>query len=86
LPSQCRAYGNLGLSYESQGNFTEALNHQEQHLSLAAEMNDRVAKTLAYSSLGRIHHALGNYPQAAQVSAQALSEHYSFTDNFSVPS
>lgn len=30
-------------------------------------MNDRVAKTLAYSSLGRIHHALENYQQAAQV-------------------
>lgn len=48
-----RAYGNLGLSHESLGNYEEAVRHQEQHLSIAAEMNDKVAKTLAYSSLGK---------------------------------
>ena len=48
-----RAYGNLGLSHESLGNYEEAVKHQEQHLSIAAEMNDKVAKTLAYSSLGK---------------------------------
>jgi len=49
-----RAYGNLGLSHESLGNYTEAINYQEQHLSIAAEMKDKVAKTLAYSSLGML--------------------------------
>ena len=48
-----RAYGNLGLSHESLGNYEDAVKYQEQHLSIAAQMNDRVAKTLAYSSLGQ---------------------------------
>lgn len=42
----------MGLSHESLGNYEDAVKHQEQHLSIAAEMNDKVAKTLAYSSLG----------------------------------
>lgn len=37
---------------------------QEQHLSVAAQTNDLMAKTLAYGSLGRTHHALLNYAQA----------------------
>jgi hypothetical protein len=42
----------MGLSHESLMNFEQAIMYQEQHLSIAAQMNDRVAKTLAYSSLG----------------------------------
>ena len=49
-----RAYGNLGLSHESLGNFEQAVRFQEQHLGIAAQMNDNVAKTLAYSSLGQL--------------------------------
>lgn len=61
---QGRAYGNLGLTYESLGTFERAVVYQEQHLSIAAQMNDLVAKTVSYSSLGRTHHALQNYSQA----------------------
>uniref|UniRef100_A0A3B4DZV3 Tetratricopeptide repeat protein 28 n=1 Tax=Pygocentrus nattereri TaxID=42514 RepID=A0A3B4DZV3_PYGNA len=55
---QGRAYGNLGLTYESLGNYERAVVYQEQHLSIAAQTNDLAAKTQAYSSLGRTHHAL----------------------------
>ncbi|TKS78959.1 Tetratricopeptide repeat protein 28 [Collichthys lucidus] len=61
---QARAYGNLGLTYESLGNYERAVVFQEQHLSVAAQTNDLAAKTLAYGSLGRTHHALQNYSQA----------------------
>lgn len=61
---QGRAYGNLGLTYESLGTYERAVVYQEQHLSIAAQMNDLVAKTVSYSSLGRTHHALQNYSQA----------------------
>lgn len=49
-----RAFGNLGLSHESLGNYNDAIQYQEQHLSIAAQMNDKVAKTLAFSSLGKL--------------------------------
>ncbi len=51
-PLQGRACGNLGSVYESLGNLQEAMKFQEQHLSIAAQTNDKLAKTLAYSSLG----------------------------------
>ena len=47
-----RAYGNLGLSHESLGNYEEAVQCQEQHLGTANQTGDRAAKTLALSSLG----------------------------------
>ena len=47
-----RAYGNLGLSYESLGEYEHAIGYQEQHLGIAVRMGDNIAKTLAYSSLG----------------------------------
>lgn len=49
---QGRACGNLGTVHESLGNFEEAVRYQEQHLSVAAQTNDKLAKTVAYSSLG----------------------------------
>lgn len=52
LTLQSRACGNLGMVQESLGNFEEALRFQEQHLSVAAQTNDKQGKTMAYSSLG----------------------------------
>jgi len=53
-PLPGRAYGNLGLTHESLGNLDNALRLQEKHLSIAIETNDKTAKTLAYSSLGKL--------------------------------
>lgn len=39
---QGRAHGNISLAYESLGNFEQAVTHGEQHLSIAAQMNDKV--------------------------------------------
>lgn len=47
---------------------------QEQHLSVAAQTNDLLAKTLAYGSLGRIHHALQNYAQAVMYLQEGRTE------------
>lgn len=49
-----RAYGNFGLSHESLGNHEEAVRYQEKHLSMAAQLQDKVAKTMAFSSLGKL--------------------------------
>lgn len=54
LSLQSRACGNLGMVHESLGNFEEAVRYQEQHLSVAAQTNDKQGKTMAYSSLGNV--------------------------------
>lgn len=48
------------------------MRYQEQHLSVAASTNDQLAKTLAYSSLGRVHQLLGNRSQAIAYLTQGL--------------
>lgn len=58
--------------YESLGNLDQAVNFQEQHLSIAASTNDQLAKTVAYSALGRIHQLLGNRAQAVAYLTQGL--------------
>ncbi|KAF3849226.1 hypothetical protein F7725_015723 [Dissostichus mawsoni] len=69
---QGRSYGNLGLTYEALGKYERAVVFQEQHLSVAAQTNDLIAKTLAYGSLGRTHHALQNYAQAVMYLQEGL--------------
>lgn len=61
-----------GAVYEALGNFEQAVRYQEQHLSVAASTNDQLAKTLAYSSLGRVHQLLGNRTQAVAYLTQGL--------------
>lgn len=58
--------------HESLGNLERAVHFQERHLSVAARTNDQLAKTLAYSSLGRVHQLLGNRTQAVAYLTQGL--------------
>ena len=43
--AQCRALGNLGATHEALSNLDEAVHFQEQHLSMAAQIGDKSAKT-----------------------------------------
>lgn len=53
LPCQGRAHGNLGMVYETLHNYKMAVRHQEQHLFIADDQNDPVAKLTALRSIGR---------------------------------
>lgn len=61
-----------GAVYEALGDLAQAIRYQEQHLSIAASTNDQLAKTMAYSSLGRVHQLLGNRTQAVAYLTQGL--------------
>lgn len=58
--------------YECLANYDQALFYQEKHLQIASSTNDQLAKTLAYSSLGRVHQLLGNLQQAVAYLTQGL--------------
>jgi tetratricopeptide (TPR) repeat protein len=50
---QGRACANMGSVYECLGNLQESIRYQELYLSAATQANDKQAKAIAYSSLGK---------------------------------
>ena len=49
------AYGNLGIAYDSQGDFSKAIEHHAQCLAIAKEVGDRVGEGRACGNLGTCH-------------------------------
>lgn len=47
-----RAYGNIGLSYESLGQYEEAVKYQRKQLDIATQIKDYEVRTFALTSLG----------------------------------
>jgi tetratricopeptide (TPR) repeat protein len=58
-----RAYANLGNAYESQGDFSQAIEYHTQHLAIAKEVGDRAGEGAAYGSLGIAYRSQGDYAQ-----------------------
>jgi hypothetical protein len=48
----CKALGNLGDAYGSQGDFCKSIDHHTQHLAIAKEVGDRAGEGKAYGNLG----------------------------------
>ena len=48
----CRACGNIGNAYNSQGEYAKAIKHHTQDLAIAKEVGDRAGEGAAYSNLG----------------------------------
>jgi hypothetical protein len=46
------AYGNLGIAYQSQGDFSKAIAHHAQDLAIAKEVGDRAGEGRAHGNLG----------------------------------
>ncbi|XP_073830293.1 tetratricopeptide repeat protein 28 [Musca autumnalis] len=61
---ECRAHGNLGSAYFSQGSFKEALTAHRYQLVLAMKCKDTQAAAAALTSLGHVYTATGDYPNA----------------------
>ena len=67
------AYANLGNACDSLGNFKQALEYHNQHLSIAKEVGDRAGEGGAYANLGNACRGLGNFKQALEYHNQHLS-------------
>jgi len=53
IAGECRAHGNLGSAYFSQGSFKEALTSHRYQLVLAMKCKDSQAAASALTSLGK---------------------------------
>jgi hypothetical protein len=58
------AYGNLGIAYESLGDYSKALEHHTQNLVIAKEVGDRAMEVREYGNLGTGHMYLNEYDKA----------------------
>ncbi|XP_068726251.1 tetratricopeptide repeat protein 28-like [Montipora capricornis] len=68
-----KAYGNLGNTYQSLGDFKQAIKYHQQDLRIAKEVWDRVGEGRAYCNLGNAYQSLGDFRQAIEYHKQHLS-------------
>ena len=61
-----RAYGNLGIAYDSLGRYQKAIEYREKHLKIAKEGGDRVGEGAAFGNLGIAYKLLGYYQKAIE--------------------
>ena len=61
-----RAYGNLGISYRSLGDYQKAIEYHEKHLKIAKEIGDRAGEGRAYGNLCNAYQSLGDYQKAIE--------------------
>jgi DNA-binding SARP family transcriptional activator/predicted ATPase len=59
-----RAYGGIGLVYDSLGKYDEALPWLQKTLALDRELENQLGITRNLGNLGNLYYKLGDYPQA----------------------
>ena len=55
------AVRNLGIAYQSLGNFHEAIEYLERHLQTARVVGDKAGEGQAYGNLGIAYQSLGDF-------------------------
>lgn len=63
---------NLGVSFQNQGNFDEAINLYNQSLKIKKEMGNNSGIAITLYQLGMIHQYQGNYDEAVNLYNQSL--------------
>jgi len=57
-------YHNIGLNYNSQGNYEKAMEYQKANLNLCEVIGDKAGMARAYNSIGIIYNGQANYNEA----------------------
>ena len=65
--------GNLGLAYDSLGDYAKAIEYDRQWLAIAREIKDRQSEGKALGNLGSAYLSLGDYAKAIQYAQQQLA-------------
>jgi CHAT domain-containing protein/Tfp pilus assembly protein PilF len=64
--------GNLGLAYNSLGDYPKAIYYHQQSLKIAQEIKDRLSEGKSLGNLGIAYDSLGDYPTAIDYYQQSL--------------
>ncbi|MBF2093731.1 MAG: tetratricopeptide repeat protein [Synechococcales cyanobacterium K44_A2020_017] len=76
-PDQQQTYAgvctNLGIAYDSLGQYQQAINFQQQSLAIAREIGNRQVETSSLIGLGNAYFSLGQYQQAIAFLQKSLA-------------
>ncbi|NEQ29857.1 MAG: CHAT domain-containing protein, partial [Leptolyngbya sp. SIO4C5] len=72
LQGEANALGNLGIAYDSLGDYRQAIDFLQQTLEIKRQIGDRRGEANALGNLGNAYHALGDYLQAIDFHQQSL--------------
>ena len=67
------ALGNLGRTYYSIGDYTKAIEYQQQSLAIKREIQDRLGEGIALGNLGIAYQSLGDYAKTIEYQQQRLA-------------
>ena len=74
MPSKAAGvYCILGNAYQNLGNFSKALEHHKECLTMAKEVGDRAGEGRAYGDLGNAYFSQGDYAKAIEYHMQHLA-------------
>ena len=67
-----RTLNNIGVMYQSLGQYPQALEFHQQALAIRKQLGDRAGEGGTLSDIGVVYHRLGQYPKALEFHQQAL--------------
>ncbi|MBW4493294.1 MAG: tetratricopeptide repeat protein [Oscillatoria princeps RMCB-10] len=70
---QASSLGNLGITYDSLGDFEKAIEYHEVHLAISREIKDRQGESNSLGNLGIAYSSLGQYEKAITFHEQSLA-------------
>ena len=77
IPDQQETYAaicnNLGLAYDSLGDYPRAIDFYQQSLAIDREIGDRNGEAKSLGNLGTAYDSLGDYPRAIDFQQQSLA-------------
>ena len=68
-----KAYGNLGVSYDSLGQYDKAIEHHEKHLNITKQIRDKAGEGQAYRNLGLCYYSLRQCDKAIDHHEKSLN-------------
>jgi tetratricopeptide (TPR) repeat protein len=66
-------YSTLGRAYRNLGCFSKALEHHNEHLTMAKEVGDRAGQGAAYANLSNAYQSQGDFSKAIKYHTQDLA-------------
>ncbi len=70
---ESKTLNNIGVVYESLGNYPAAIKQYEQSLAITRELGDRATEAATLTNIGIVYDFLGNYPAAIKQYEQSLA-------------